>query len=391
MRLSYWLSLLLAGSLAGVTACGSDEPGNSTSDGPGTKGDESPSGADDDDDDDGTKKDAGVKDGGKKDAGGTVIKTDPDDPSACDKLALNGRPNAPDILIVLDRSGSMVGLGDPRNAGKNRWMPSVSAVKKLTSELTETVAFGLMLFPAPGSGAGGGITIPGIGTFGGGGGGGCAPGMLNVPVELSTADMIGTTLDMSTPDVGATPTSATLEAALTALDTGTCGDCQDVPKYILLVTDGQPTCGASGMTTTPEDIAATNAAIDKLAAKGIKVYVVGYDTASDPASAAAMDEFAMHGGTGKHFPVEDEATLLSELTTIAGALVPCEFELTKDIPDPTYVRVEIDGVSYAYETDWSVEGRKIILHPEGAACPILRDAKLHDLKITRECEIVMVM
>jgi len=196
---------------------------------------------------------------------------------------------------------------------------------------------------------------------------------------------------MSAPDVGATPTSASLAAARSALMTGDCGDCRPTPKYILLVTDGQPTCGMGGMgNTTPEDIAATNAAIDDLTADGVKTYVIGYDTASDPAAAEAMDGFAMHGGTDKHYPVEDEATLIAELTRIAGALVPCEFELNTDIPDPMYVRVEIDGVTYNYGPDWTNDGKKIILHPEGGACPKLRDAKLHDLKITRECEVIPV-
>jgi hypothetical protein len=301
---------------------------------------------------------------------------------ACDRLALNGRPKSPDVLIVLDRSGSMVGYGEPRNQGKNRWAPSMNAVKRLTSELNDTVSFGLMLFPAPAPKA----TFPARPAPANG----CAPGKVDVPVELGTADDIAKILATSTPDTGSTPTAATLDAALTALDTGTCGDCREVPKFIMLVTDGQPTCGATAM-TSPEDIAATSAAIDKLAAKDIKTYVIGYDTASDPAAAAAMDEFAEHGGTGKHFPVENEATLLAELTKIAGSLVPCEFELSSDIPDPTYVRVEIDGVAYAYQTDWSVDGRKIVLHPDGGACPVLRDAKLHDLKITRECKPVILL
>jgi len=104
-----------------------------------------------------------------------------------------------------------------------------------------------------------------------------------------------------------------------------------------------------------------------------------------------MDGFAMHGGTDKHYPVEDEATLIAELTRIAGALVPCEFELSMDIPDPTYVRVEIDGMTYNYGTDWTNNGKKIVLDPMGQACPKLRDAKLHDLKITRECEVIPVL
>jgi hypothetical protein len=311
-------------------------------------------------------------------------------PPTCDKLQLQGAPNSPDILIVLDRSGSMVGFGEARNAGKNRWLPSVSAVKKLTSELTETVAFGLMLFPDPG--ANGGVTIPGIGTFGGNGMGGCTPGKVDVPVDINTGSKIASVLDLSAPNaVGATPTSASLVAARMAL-AGDCADCRPTPKYILLVTDGQPTCGMGGTAdTTPEDIAATNAAIDDLTADGVKTYVIGYDTASDPAAAAAMDGFAMHGGTDKHYPVEDEATLIAELTRIAGALVPCEFELSMDIPDPTYVRVEIDGVTYNYGSDWTNEGKKIVLDPMGQACPRLRDAKLHDLRITRECEVIPVL
>ncbi|MEY4515071.1 MAG: hypothetical protein RLZZ450_7193 [Pseudomonadota bacterium] len=77
--------------------------------------------------------------------------------------------------------------------------------------------------------------------------------------------------------------------------------------------------------------------------------------------------------------------MVAELTRVAGELVPCEFALQDDIGDPSYVRVEIDGKTYEYGTDWTVDGHKIVLDPMGGACPKLRDAKLHDLKITREC------
>jgi hypothetical protein len=388
-------SSLLTLTIATLFACGGD-PGRVTSDPPDTSAseDSTTGGGTGAARDAGAKKDSGGGKaptissgpvGGKKDAGPPID----EGPPTCDKLRLEGAPNAPDILIVLDRSGSMVGFGDARNAGKNRWLPSVSAIKKLTSELTETVAFGLLLFPDPD--ANGGVTIPGIGTFGGNGMGGCTPGKVNVPVDLNTAAKIASALDRSAPDVGATPTSASLVAARKTLDTS-CADCTPTPKYVLLVTDGQPTCGMGGSAeTTPEDIAATNAAIDDLTADGVKTYVIGYDTASDPAAAMTMDGFAMHGGTGKHYPVEDEATLIAELTRITGALVPCEFELSMDIPDPTYVRVEIDGVTYNYGTDWINDGRKIVLDPMGQACPKLRDAKLHDLKITRECVVIPVL
>jgi hypothetical protein len=299
---------------------------------------------------------------------------------SCEKIALSANPNSPEILIVQDRSASMVGLGDRRNQGKNRWDPSVSALKKLTSELSSTVAFGLMLFPS--------TRVP-MGKVVGGPG--CEPGAVDVAPATGNDEMIAYTLDRARPDVGSTPTSASLMAALEALSAPACADCRVVPKYVLLVTDGQPACGAIGTgSSSPEDIAATNAAIDALKQAGIATYVIGYDTASDPAAAATMDGFAQHGGTERHFPVEDEATLLAELTRIASALVPCEFELSAEITDPAYVRVEVDGVSYQYGRDWTIDGKTIVLTPQGGACVDLRDARFTDLGITRECDPVFV-
>ena len=314
--------------------------------------------------------------------------TDPSD-DTCEKLMLPANPNSPDILIVLDRSGSMSGLG----GGPNRWMPSVAAIKQLTASLTETVAFGLVTFPAPQpAGMGGGITIPGIGTFPGGGGGAssCLPGKVEVPVDLNTAGMISTVLDMSAPDIGATPTAESLRVAKDALDTGTCGDCPEKPKYILLVTDGQPNCGDNGTMTTQADVDAVNAVLDDLLKAKITTYVIGYDT-TDTATAMIMDSFAMHGGTEKQYPVENQQTLIDELTRIAGSLIPCSFDLTGTIDDPTYIRVEIDGKTYNYGTDWTLDGQKVVLDPMGGACPTLRDAKVHDLKITRECTPIPVL
>ncbi|HEX5661136.1 MAG TPA: vWA domain-containing protein [Polyangiales bacterium] len=350
MRASRWQVLTLCSSL--LAACGGSSNTTSKSDEPSTA------------------RDAGSSEAGKK---------APIDPAACQKIQLPSDPAEPEILIVQDRSGSMVGLGDIRNAGKNRWQPSVRALKKLTSELTETVAFGLMLFPA----TSGGVSL--------GGGAGCDPGKLDVEVATGSATQIASVLDRSAPDVGATPTAASLTAALGALDTGLCPDCRVAPKYVLLVTDGQPTCGVGGTKTLPEDIEATNKAIDALHTAGIKTYVIGYDTASDQAAAIAMDGFARHGGTDKYLPVEDESSLLAELTRIAGELVPCEFELSDDVEDPSFVRVEIDGVSYEYEQDWLLEGRTVRLLERGGACPKLRDARLHRLAITRECAPVMLI
>lgn len=349
---SRWLAL----SLFGALACSSDATGKRTSIDPANDRDAAP-----------------LRDGGAQSEASSTA-------SACEALQLTANPNAPEILIVQDRSGSMSGL-DPRNAGKNRWDPSVRALKALTAELTSTVAFGLMLFPSTQGSAG-----PRNG------GPGCEPGVIDVPPATHSASAIATVLDDSKPDVGATPTTTSLMAALAALDGASCADCRRVPRYVLLVTDGQPTCGLyGGAMSSPQDIAATNEALDALERAGIHTYVIGYDTGSDPAAAAAMDGFAQHGGTERHYPVEDEASLLSELTRIASALVPCEFELSQPVSDPEFVRIEIDGVTYEHGRDWHIEGTTIVLNPEGGACPMLKDARFHDLRITRECEPVIII
>ena len=305
----------------------------------------------------GKSKDAGRDAGSKRDSA-TASSSSSSSSNACDKLDLTAMATPPDILIVLDRSTSML---------MGRWDPSVAAVKEFTAGLDQTVSFGLMLFPAKSDDI-------------------CAPGMVDVPVGEMNAQKIATSLAASPPTpfpLGATPTSTSLMAALTALDPMDCADCIPTPKYVLLVTDGEPNCAE-------DPVGDTNRAIDALTAKGVKTYVIGYDLSANPNSVMIMNGFAQHGGTDKYYPVEDQASLVTELTRVAGELVPCEFSLKEDIADPSYVRVEIDGKTYSYGTDWTVDGSKIVLDPMGGACPKLRDAKLHNVKVTRECDPVPV-
>lgn len=348
---------------AGVAACsGGEAVLESSGSGKGS----GPSDRDRGTDDDSSQSDARI--GSSTRDSGTRRRDGGSGDGSCETLTIAARPVTPEILIVLDRSGSMIGSVP---GSRNRWAPTVHAVESVTMQLTDTVAFGLMTFPS------GNVDV-------------CAPGRVDVPVATGSASEIARFLAASTPTlVGNTPTAASLDAAHAQLSTS-CVDCAEAPKYVLLVTDGQPTCGASRVTgTTPETIDATVAAIDRLAQARIPTYVVGYDTLNDPAAATSMDLFAMHGGTGRHIPVDNERTLITELTRIASNLVSCEYTLSAQIPDPRYVRVTIDGVQHNLsEGAWRIEGDKIIL--EGA-CDVLRDAKAHVLQIVRECMQVPVI
>ena len=347
--------------------------------------------SDDDDDDEGTKRgpDAGRKP--TPDVRAPLADDDDDDElkgddkveeNLCDQVSIQARSNAPDILIVLDRSSSM------RGQGVDRWTPSVMAVKTLTGELEGAINFGLMLFPAPGAQAGvaqGILEGLGLGAINGflPEDTGCAPGKVVVPLKADNAAAIAQSLDRGGPQgIAYTPTATSLEAALATLKGEQCADCAERPTYVLLVTDGEPTCTSGTGMGTQADVDATNAAIDKLLAADIKTYVVGYGTASSPTASAAMTSFAQHGGTEKYLPVENGDELNAELRRIAGSLVSCEYELNDEVEDPALVRVVIDGKTLILNQGWTIEGRKVILQE---ACDMIKDARVHTVKINKEC------
>ncbi len=297
------------------------------------------------------------------------------DPENCEELVARAMPTTPDMLIVLDRSGSM------KDFRVNRWDPSVSAVKAITSSLDDQIRFGMMLFPKP------------AGLLGDA----CVPGELEVPIALSAGPAIATTLDGTQPG-GGTPTGATLQAAQGILDgLMTSPDAAPSPKFILLVTDGQPTCpnGGGGRDATADELAQdkqlTIQAIDALLTSGAKTYVIGYDAKSDPNLAMSLTEFAQHGGTTDYRAVEDEASLLTEFQKIAGEVVSCSYTLDKEPANPSFVLVELDGkqLNLDQPDGWSIVGKVVTV--QGQACATLQDGKDHTLSVKVKCESVPII
>lgn len=316
------------------------------------------------------------------------------DPSGvCEVIRAAADPTVPDMLIVLDRSGSMT-MG-------RRWMPSVSAIKSVTEQLQSQIAFGLAMFPAPPADpsmvvgdAFACLTAPdpqmcldAIDAQA------CAPGGIIIPTAVDNAAMIGQTLDTVTPQ-GGTPTPETLQTLVAEYANQSVGPDQNVVlKYILLVTDGQPTCpNGDGAEVTQPDIDASNAAVEALTAAGVKTYVIGYDT-NTPGNemlAQVLDGFAQRGGTGEtmHYPVEDEASLLAVLQGIASELVSCTYELDT-APSPDHVRVLLDGAQINLDdpNGWVLMGDHTV-QIQGGACDQLRSTGAHSVEVTVECGVV---
>ena len=135
----------------------------------------------------------------------------------------------PDILVVLDRSGSM--NQDPATGmncntpGCSKWDLTAGALTQVITMTDATVNWGLKLF--------------GSGTSG------CnVNNMTEVPITELNATAVNTRI-MGTQRGSSTPTRAAMTNATTYLNTLTA---RPNAKYILLATDGAPNCPAMGDT-----------------------------------------------------------------------------------------------------------------------------------------------
>jgi hypothetical protein len=286
---------------------------------------------------------------------------------------------APNILIVLDRSLSM----KPDDGSVNRWDPSVAAVKSITSQLQSRVAFGLMTFSGQGGGGGGNLS--------------CSPGRVNVNIDENTAGAIASALDGIRP-AGATPTAVSLEAADDYLQSYQGGpDDRPAPTYVLLITDGAPNCtggvppmGNASATGSqePAQVDATVAAIEGMAARGFKTFVLGYDTQNDATLRDALDRMARAGGTGdsKHRPVGDESSLVATFQEITGNVLSCDFVLDEPVADKSYVKVLFDGRQLNVDdaNGWALSGDGQTVSLQGRSCASAKQEG-HTISVSVQC------
>jgi Mg-chelatase subunit ChlD len=364
------LEMSLAAVLACCLGCGGPEPVASESKGSGRVVRDS--GVDDDDDD--GRDDDGRDDDDDDDDDRTAILPDastrrPDTgtseaPPGCGKASFNPQQVLPDMMIVLDSSGSMM------TAGVDRWGPSVAALKSLTSTYEKQVGFGLMTFPLANDR--------------------CGPGTIQVPIATDMAQEIGQILDRTMPQ-GGTPTGQSLQRAREWFeDHAAALDTTQGPRYVLLVTDGQPTCpaGAASRVNDEDKNLALNA-IGELAELGIKTYVVGYDAQLDPQFATVLGDFAKRGQTERYYPVSDEKSLVEAFQDISTAVRSCSFAFEQAVSDPRYLRVKFDGEMLIMDDPdgWVFQGKNVTL--QGAACARLQERASHTVEVTLECSPVL--
>ncbi len=276
--------------------------------------------------------------------------------SNCGAVPSNTQHLPADVLLVLDRSGSMNEsmaeecYCDPKLASggikacadtancTTRWSAVTSALSTTLSS-TGANAWGLKLFSSTGSGC-----------------------TVNRGVEVGVAANSLATIQSrisGTSPGGNTPTAQAVDAATTYLK----GVTDPNNKVILLATDGEPNCAQSGSSTP--NVPATVDAITAAKTAGFPVYVIGIGP-----SVGNLDNFAQAGGTQKYYPATSPADLASALVAISTAVTTCTFTSPTAPPDPNNVAVYLDKklVTKDPANGWSfgANDRTIILN--GSSC-----------------------
>jgi hypothetical protein len=237
---------------------------------------------------------------------------------------LNKQP--PDVLLVLDKTGSLLDAMD--SSGKcaagsttcqQRWATLVAGLNAVLTSSSTNVNWGLETFNSDGSC-------------------GVDPPEVAITPGAAGATAVQTYIAGITPN-GSTPTKLAISTAVTYLQTLT----DPNPKYILLATDGLPNCaggssGGGGGGAT--DLPATTTQIGLAYQAGFKVYVlgVGPDTGN-------LDALANAGGTTNYYPALTPDALTAALASIMGSVVSCTFGLGTAPPVPTNVAVQFNNDS----------------------------------------------
>jgi len=246
------------------------------------------------------------------DAGGTSDANGMSSPDMnCASVNQGATMLPPDILIIQDRSGSMLWNADAscmRNCGANsRWNQVTAALNQVVTTTDTTVNWGLKFFGSSGNSCN--VTA--------------AP---EVPIGPMSGAAITAAIGGATPG-SPTPTRNAMNVAAAYMATLT----DTNPKYLLLATDGAPTCDPNQPTMmNNDDSAGAEQAVTDALNMGFKTFVVGI---GDTMGATTLNQMAVNGGmpqTGgatSFYQVTDTASLVAALQTILGKVASCQFNI----------------------------------------------------------------
>jgi hypothetical protein len=332
--------------------------------------------------------------------------TGPSPDANCGGQQTNLKRRPPNILLVLDRSASM----SDTDKG-NIWTFVVPAVETVVKSTENELHWGLEMFPYGDGKECAADTMPAV-------------SQINPGVGLGNYNAIVAQIPASATGNG-TPTDTAIATGMTYLQSVP----DDHPRYMLLATDGVPSCvgAASGSAVGGKKpgVTAAVSAIAAARAAGIPTFVVGINSPSSSSSLSDLTAMADAGGqalphascppdasasscAGEEYRgfylATDQAALADALKRIIGSLNSCQIELSTPPPVPSYVAVKVTGAdgkskqifqkgsgSETADGAWSyTDGNSRIIQLEGPACTTISAGAGGTFEIWYGCTAVPV-
>jgi hypothetical protein len=293
------------------------------------------------------------------------------DPLDCGEAQVKIPIVTPNVMLVLDKSGSMVADpggywdhdNDPGTANQTRWKSLHETVDFIVNTFDNSMNLGMNLFPSKSAKSVYSEDACPVNT------------MVEVPVKATNASAILAAMpgadDISIK--GGTPSAKGIKAALgelTSIDT-------EQPKFMILVTDGAANCqeGAPDTETLFEVYdAELPAVVADAASQGIPTYVIGIGIKNEVSgtmqdgnpnstnSYDALNEVAVAGGkprpgADKYFDTQNQIELQAALEEISQQILSCTIALDPIPKYPEYVEVTVNGMAYGKKqvTDCATE------------------------------------
>jgi len=275
----------------------------------------------------------------------------------------------PDLLVVLDRSGSMA---DPPVTFPPiftpKWQLMRDALNTVAAAKDMNIRFGLLEFPSDDACA--------------------ADANAGVPIGLNSAPAIATYFGGRSPG-GSTPAHSALGSALAyynSIPVNSAG------RYVLFATDGLPNC--LGGDPNADSSTDTVAAVTTLFNTGIKTFVLGFGTFG--LNTGVLNDAAVAGGEAqagntKFYEASDPTQLNAALNAIVGGIIvpSCTFQLQSAPPDPNNVTVEINGMpvprSTAHTNGWDYYPDMMTITFFGSYCAQIMGGAMTDVTFLYGC------
>lgn len=310
--------------------------------------------------------------GGDSSAGDDASNVDVDAATCGAQMQMIGVVNLgdpPDMLVVLDRSGSMA--SPPTTfppVFTSKWDIMHSGLQSIATAKDQSIKFGLLEFPSDDNCA--------------------ADATPEVPIMLGSAPAIGAYFGSRSPN-GNTPAHVALGSALTYFNS--------IPvnmagRYVLFATDGLPNCSGGDPNTASD--AETVAAVTALFNAGIKTYVLGFGTFG--LNTGVLNDAAVAGGEAKpgatkFYEANNAADLNAALTQIAGGIIvpSCTYQLASAPPVPGDVTVTVNGTpvprSTAHTNGWDYYPDSMTITFFGSYCSQIMSGSITDVSFVYGC------